>query len=225
MKAAIIPARGGSKRLPRKNILLLDGKPLLQHVIDQLHASQLFDCIIVSTEDEEIALVARSANAEVLIRDNQFATDRATVAQVCLDVLAHWPEIENFCCIYPTAVLVRPESLHSSWIQFEQHAETDYLMGVSAYVHPPMQALVINKSGFLEYLWPEYRGVQSQFFPETVVSNGTFYWARTAAFLRDKTFYGKRLQGFLVPETQVCDLNIPADFAHLKKRYYSLTDF
>lgn len=222
MNVAIVPARGGSKRLPRKNILPLAGQPLLARVVTVLHASGLFDRVLVSTEDQEIAAVASAAGADVLVRDGSLATDRATVAQVCLDVVSKYADIEQFCCLYPTAVLVRPETLQASFVQFQQSPMTDYLMGVSEYVHPPMQALVTNQAGFLEYLWPEYRGVQSQFFPATVVSNGTFYWARVAAFLRDKTFYGQRLQGFVVPESEVCDLNTPADFVQLQARFQAL---
>lgn len=209
---ALIPARGGSKRLPRKNVLDLAGKPMLAYVIETARASGLFDEIHVSTEDGAIADVAREFGATVIDRPQSIASDRSTVAQVCLHALEALPSVSVFCCIYATAVLLKPETLRASYVLMDAEPGADYVMGVSYYEHPPVQALKADDSGYLTYMWPEWKGVQSQFQPQLVVSNGTFYWARRQPFLTDQTFYGARLRGAVVPEDEVSDIDTEADF-------------
>ena len=209
---ALIPARGGSKRLPRKNVLDVAGKPMLAYVIETARASGLFDEIHVSTEDRDIAGVAREFGAAVIDRPQSIASDRATVAQVCLHALEALPSVSIFCCIYATAVLLKPETLRASYALMDAEPKADYVMGVSCYEHPPVQALKADDSGYLTYMWPEWKGVQSQFQPQLVVSNGTFYWARRQPFLTDQTFYGARLRGAVVPEDEVSDIDTEADF-------------
>ena len=96
-------------------------------------------------------------------------------------------------------------------------------MGVSQYEHPPVQALKADENGYLSYMWPEWRGIQSQFHPHLVVSNGSFYWARRQALLEEKTFYGCRLRGFNVPCAQVTDIDTQEDLMKIVSRF--ATDF
>ena len=90
-------------------------------------------------------------------------------------------------------------------------------MGVSRYIYPPVQALRENERGYLSYMWPEWKNIQSQFQPELLVSNGTFYWARRAALLQEKTFYGERMKGYIVPEEEVSDINNLSDLISIEK--------
>lgn len=214
---AIIPARGGSKRLPRKNILPWAGRPLVAHTIAIARAAGLFDAIIVSTEDEEIARIAHAAGASVLERPPALAGDTATVVQVCAHVLEH-REAGRFCCIYATAVLLRPETIARAHAALDAPPAANYVMGVSRYNYPPVQALRADADGFLSYMWPEFRGRQSQTYPELCVSNGTFTWARSAAFRADRIFYAAGLRGFAVPEDEVLDLDTPEDYRRLCER-------
>lgn len=214
---AIIPARGGSKRLPRKNILDLAGKPMLAYSIEVVQRSGVFDEVYVSTEDQQIADVARRYGAEVIQRPSSIAEDRSTVAQVCIHALEHLPSIEVFCCVYATAVLLKPESISSAKLLLDSPSAVDFVMGVSQYEHPPVQALVEGADGLLAYMWPEWKGVQSQFYPRLVVSNGTFYWARKDPMLREGTFYGERLRGFVVPPDEVSDIDDLKDFERVRK--------
>jgi len=214
---AVIPARGGSKRLPRKNILDLAGKPMLAYAIETAYASRLFDQVCVSTEDADIARVAREFGAEVIERPVDIAEDRSTVAQVCLHALEELPEVDLFCCIYATSVLLKPESIRSSRLLLDSPSVADFVMGVSEYEFPPVQALVRDAMGFLSHMWPKWRGVQSQFHPHLVVSNGTFYWARKDAMLRERTFYGRRLRGFVVSQDQVSDVNDLKDLERVRR--------
>lgn len=216
--AALIPARGGSKRLPRKNILGIGGMPMLAHPILTARASGLFEHIYVSTEDDEIAEIAQQYGAEVIERPPQIAEDRSTVVQVCLHALETHPDIELMCCIYATAVLLTPETLVGAHALLGGQPEADFVMGVSEYEHPPVQALKADDNGYLSYMWPEWRGKQSQFHPHLVVSNGTFYWARRSALLEEKTFYGRRLKGAIVPVEQVTDIDTPNDLMRIISR-------
>ena len=216
---AIIPARGGTKRLPRKNILPIDGVPMIAHPIRIARESLLFDEVIVSTEDPEIAEIASTYGAVISHRPQDLASDRSTIAQVCYDVLdCQSPEATMFCCLYATAVLVSVTTLRSSYGDFSGDPMVDYLMGVSNYEFPPVQALTTNDDGFLSYMWPEFVGVQSQYHPELVVSNGTFIWARTDAFKRERLFYGNRLRGHLVPKSEVSDIDTLEDYEALIHR-------
>lgn len=215
---AIIPARGGSKRLPRKNILPLGGKPLLARVIDCCQVSKLFSKVIVSTEDEEIAEIAKDAGAYVYARSLSLAEDRSTVVEVCEDVLIKG-EYDLFCCVYATAALLTPKTLERSFEFFKTSFNADVVMGVSSYNYSPVQALKVDSNESAELLLPHYLGVQSQFQPEFRVSNGTFYWGRKEAFLKEKTFYSKKLFVFDVPEKEVCDVDTQDDYERLLDDY------
>jgi pseudaminic acid cytidylyltransferase len=216
---ALIPARGGSKRLLRKNILAVGGVPLLAHPIMAARASGLFEHIYVSTEDAEIAEVAKQYGAEVIERPSHIAEDRSTVVQVCLHALETHPEIDLMCCIYATAVLLSPETLIAAHELLSATPEADFVMGVSEYEHPPVQALKADDNGYLSYMWPEWRSIQSQFHPRLVVSNGTFYWAHRHALLEEKTFYGRRLRGFVIPSDQVSDIDTQEDLTRITARF------
>ncbi len=213
-RVAIIPARGGSKRLPRKNVLPIQGKPMLTYPVQTAQKSKMFDRIIVSTEDEEIKQVALEAGAEVFQRPEELARDRARVVQVCkhvLDVLGGQNiHPEFFCCIYATAIFIIPEDIKNSFQLFNQEQSPDVVMGVSEFNLHPVQALE-DKEGFLHPKWPEYLGVQSQFHPRLVASNGTLYWARTSCFEQNPSFYCKKLSGYTIPKQRAIDLDTQED--------------
>lgn len=215
---AIIPARGGSKRLPRKNILPLGQKPLLQWVIEACMNSKVFDDVIVSSEDAEIQSLAEALGATLHYRKTEIAGDRSTVVEVCLSVLEDFQSSE-FCCVYATAALLTPLTLIKSGEVFSNSHEADALMGVSKFNHSPLQALSIGENGFAKMLFPDFMKVQSQFYPETRVSNGMFYWVRSKAFLEEKTFYCEKLKVYDVPENETCDLDTEDDYIALKKLF------
>ena len=214
---AIIPARGGSKRLPRKNILPLSGKPLIAHVIATAIGSNIFDKVIVSTEDREIADIARKYGAEIFQRDTTLAQDSSTVVEACLDVL----KIESgdlFCCLYATAALLSVKTIQDSYQRFITE-KTSVLMGVSEYNYSPIQALKIDDKGGATLLLKEFEKKQSQHYPKIRVSNGTFYWGRREDFIKEKTFYSEYLNVFDVPENEVCDVDTEEDYKKLIKKY------
>ena len=214
---AIIPARGNSKRLPRKNILPWKGTPLIGHTIKNAIASNIFSEVIVSSEDDEILSYAREYGAKTVRRRSTLSQDSSTVVEVCTDVINTYKSIDSFCCIYATAVKLRPITIANSFFDFSDTQKSDFLMGVSLYNYPPQQALVESNSGNLQLLNPSFKGIQSQKFQNCYVSNGTFYWSRAKSFLLEKSFYGIGLRPFLVPEDQVSDINTEEDYKNLIK--------
>lgn len=212
-RIAIIPARGGSKRLPRKNILQINGKPIIYYPISAALESNLFDEVIVSTEDKEIAEIAEQVGASISLRPESLAQDRSTVVEVCNELLSRkgYQYVESFCCIYATAIFLTADDLRESYAKLLEEPLIDYVMGVSAYNFHPVQAL-INRGGYLESMWPELNKLQSQTYPDLVVSNGTLYWAKTKEFINDKTFYGKNLVGYNLPEDHAVDIDTIDDY-------------
>ena len=215
---AIIPARGGSKRLPRKNILPVLGQPVLFYPVQAAIQSGMFDQVIVSTEDDEIKACAKNAGAIVMDRPSDLALDDVGVVQVCEHVLVGL-EMEGirpdlFCCIYATAVFITADDLVKSQQLLIDSPDTDMVMGVSKFNLHPVQALE-NKDGYLDYKWPEFKGQRSQHHPELTASNGTFYWARTEALLKENTFYAKRLKGYEIPWIRAVDMDTPEDYENV----------
>ena len=214
---AIIPARGNSKRLPRKNILPWKGIPLVAHCVKNALATNLFSEVVVSSEDDEILEISAKVGASPIKRQANLSKDSSTVAEVCMSVLQDYSNIKQFCCIYPTAVKLTSETIRDSFKTFEKTEDCDFLMGVSLYNYPPQQALIQNENGDLILLNPKFENVQSQFYNECFVSNGTIYWAKNEAFLKQKNFYGKKLHPFIISEEQVSDINTPEDYDILIK--------
>ncbi len=213
-RLAIIPARGGSKRLPRKNVLPFLGRPMIVHTIEAAAHSGCFGRIVVSTEDEEISGVARGAGAHVHARSSRLAGDEAAVVDVCLEVLdaeeregrAH----DTFVCLYATAPLRRAEDIAAvlSLID-DSHA---FALAATHYALPPHQALRVTAEGVLVPMWPELVGRRASQIGPLVVDNGSTYAARVADFRRVRSFYGPGLRGHVMPRERSVDIDEPADY-------------
>lgn len=222
---AIIPARGGSKRLPHKNILPLEGRPMIVHPIQTAIESGLFSNVYVSTEDIEIANIAKRHGAEIIQRPDSLADDISGVDDVLMHVLAtleaddKLPEM--FCCLYATAALLVVEDLIRSRELMELTPKADFVMGVSAYDIHPFKAMDTNEDSFLYPLWPKENMERSQTYPRYFASNGTLYWGRTTAFRENGSFYGSRLRGYEVPPSRAVDLDTEEDY--LRMRVYAKT--
>lgn len=166
-RVAIIPARGGSKRIPRKNIKLFQGQPMIAYPIRAALLSGLFDRVIVSTDDEEIASVARELGAEVpFMRPAALADDHAgTVAVIqhaLRELAATGDHPEYTCCLYATAPFVLPEKLREGFELLAARPDKDFAFTVSDYAAPVQRALRVNADGGVESLYPEYQQTRSQ---------------------------------------------------------------
>ncbi len=182
----IIPARGGSKRIPRKNIKDFLGKPMISYAIDTAIQSGLFEEIMVSTEDEEIAKTAMSFGASIpFLRSKNNADDFATTAQVIEEVIDVYSNsgkyFDHICCMYPCTPLVQPEYLIASYnILFEKNV--DSVIPVVAYDYPIQRALK-NEDGFIRFFNPEFALTRSQDLEKSFHDAGQFYWLKTKIFL------------------------------------------
>jgi len=223
---AIIPARGTSKRLPRKNILPILGRPMLSYPLTAAFNCNLFDKIVVSTEDEEIASIALGLNAEVIMRPPELNQYHATVIDVCLHSIDYMNKREfvydNFCCIYATALFVQPEDLIESYNILISPPKGDVVMGVSPFNAHPVLSLIEKKNGYLDRMWPEYLNKKPQAYPHLVASNGTIYWAKVSEFCKSKAFYCSKLKKYQMPKSRVVDIDTPDDYniAKIFAKYY-----
>lgn len=214
---AIIPARGGSKRVPRKNIADLNGRPLLSYAVATCLDAGLFDRVVVSTEDDEIAEIARGFGAEVDMRPETLAGDKVPATAVLQEFLERsypnstWPD--HFCLVYPIAAFLKPQDLQESALALQ---DNDGVLGVSRFAVHPYKAL-IEVDGCLKALWPELNAQQSQNYPETYASNGTFCWMRTNAFMDGLSFYPKRLHGHVLPDERAVDIDTMEDLERARR--------
>ena len=215
----IIPARGGSKRLPRKNILDVHGTTMIGRAVQLAESSGVFREILVSSDDDDILGEAQKHGALAIKRDSKLATDDASVVDVCLDILTN-ETIDEFCCLYATSVLLRPETLLASYNCFAKIKKTQgVLMGVSEYNYHPLKALRVDESGIATPLFPDFSKSKSQELPTCVVSNGSFYWAKRKGFLLSKTFYTNCLYTYILPNNEVSDVDTQADYDSLLSRF------
>lgn len=218
MSLCIIPARANSKRLPRKNTLPFMESTMLGKVIENCKNSGVFSKIVVSSEDDATLTIAQKSGATPYLRRETLSEDDATVDQVCCDVLSKI-DCQAFCCIYATSVLLSADTIASSENEFFRLGPEycSVLMGVSEYNYPPLQLLVPKPNGCWELLFSEHVSTRSQEFPETRVSNGTFYWAYKKVFLSEKSFYSQKLRVFDVGTDEVSDINTKCDYEQLLK--------
>ena len=213
---AIIPARGGSKRLPRKNIKPFMGKPMIAWPIESALESGAFSSVIVSSDDDEIGAVAQKYGARFVKRPPELATDEVHESLAYLHVLdvlkSEDAEPEFFCGLYATAVLVLPKDLKESFGVMESPVPADVVMGVSSYPIHPYKALLTNAEGYQEMMFPVECKWRSQLYPKVVASNGTFYWFRTSSFRVIPTYYPKRLCYYELPPERAVDMDTEEDF-------------
>jgi pseudaminic acid cytidylyltransferase len=211
---AIIPARGGSKRLPRKNVIDFLGRPIIAYTIEAAIQSALFARVVVSTEDDEIAAAAIRFGASVDRRRVDLATDAATVVEVSIDFLAREAaagrEWKIMTCLYPTAPLRNAQDIRAT-IDLLRPGDCEFAMAVTAYDHQPHQALQFAPDGRLTPMWPELVNRRASELPLLRAGNGSTYAVETAAFRRLRTFYGPGLRGHEMPRHRSVDIDTQED--------------
>jgi pseudaminic acid cytidylyltransferase len=218
MIIAVIPARGGSKRIPRKNIRLFAGKPMISYSIECARRSGLFERIIVSTDDDEIAAVAREFGAEVpFTRPSALADDHAGTT----DVVAHAVEwfggrgisVSDVCCIYATAPLIRSEDLVEGF-RLMQTGRWRFVFSATRYVAPVHRAFRRAGGGGLEMLFPENFTARSQDLPEVLHDAGQFYWGRPEAWLNREKVFDRGSTVVEIPAWRVQDIDTEEDWRY-----------
>lgn len=221
---AIITARGGSKRIPHKNIRTFCGKPILAYSIEAAKASGIFDEVMVSTDSEEIARIAVRYGAQVpFLRSENSSNDYATSSDVILEVLLQYRKIgaeyDWFCCLYPTAPFVTAEKLQRA-AQLLTHPGIDSVIPVVRFGFPPQRALVLRDS-MLQYQYPQYERTRSQDLEPIYHDAGQFYCCKTKAFLEQNTLITKMAAPLILSEEEVQDIDNFSDWTLAEIKYTS----
>lgn len=223
---AIIPARGGSKRIPRKNIKPFAGKPMIAHSITAAKASGVFDRIVVSTDDREISEVAVAWGAEVpFMRPAELANDFASTEDVLVhDLLALGAgkgQIQYACCLYATAPMVQPGDIKRGFeIIRTSNAATAFT--VTSFDYPIFRALRMNSKTRLEMVWPEHLNTRSQDLPEVMHDAGQFYWMNVKKFLTEKQLFSCDAAPISIPRWRVQDIDTEDDWIRAENMFRAL---
>jgi len=216
MKLAVIPARGGSKRIPRKNIREFCGKPIIAYSIEAALQSECFDRIIVSTDDEEIAAIARDFSAETpFVRPSELSDDMTGTIPVIKHAI-EWLgkntiSVELVCCIYATAPFTTPQDLRRGYDTLLS-SKSEYSFSTTSYSFPIQRALKLTSSGRVEMFEPQHLNVRSQDFEEAYHDAGQFYWGHSRAFLCNLPLFSDAAAPVMLPRHRVQDIDTIEDW-------------
>lgn len=216
MKLALIPARGGSKRIPRKNIRPFRGRPMISWSIAAAQAAGCFDRIFVSTDDKEIAAVAISLGAEVpFLRPDHLADDQATTQAVVLHAI-QWCEeqglpVEAVCCLYATAPFVQPDELAQAAKLLDHTPPESFVFAATSFPFPIQRAIRIHADGHSSMIHPEHFNTRSQDLEEAFHDAGQFYWARPLAWSSTRNLFNDG-RPLLLPRWRVQDIDTEEDW-------------
>ena len=219
---AIITARGGSKRIPRKNIKLFLGFPIIKYSIEAALKSGSFDEVMVSTDDDEIADIAKSFGAKVpffrsAATSNDFAMTAAVLEEVIMEYRRRGLDFRYLCCIYPTAPFITPEKLRSAMAMLVDH-DADCVLPVTRFSYPIQRALKIE-DGLAKMIWPENYNVRSQDLMPAYHDCGQFYCMRTEGLLIQKKLFAEKTLPFEIPESEAQDIDNEEDWNIAEIKY------
>lgn len=215
MIVAVITARGGSKRIPGKNVRMFAGRPMLAWPLLAAREAGIFDRIVVSTDSEDIARVAREWGAEVpFLRPPELSDDHTPTAPVlrhALDMLSHGGAKPEFaCCIYPTAPFLLPDSLRRGLDAVRGGAPA--AVSVTSFDFPILRGFRLRDDGSLTFNWPEYELTRSQDLPEFYHDAGQFYWVDVERFYTEQRLIMPGARPVILPRKRVQDLDTPEDW-------------
>ena len=220
MNIAIIPARGGSKRIPRKNIKAFCGQPMIAYAIKAAQASDLFEHVLVSTDDAEIQNIANSLGAETpFVRPAELANDfTATVPVIAHAIQAcealGW-QFSNVCCIYPGVPFIEVGDLKGALAQLSESC-ADYCFPVTEFPSAIQRALKLNSNGLMAPFYPEYELIRTQELEAAFYDAGQFYWGTKKAWLTNSRIHRSGM-GFEIPNWRAVDIDTPADWERAER--------
>jgi N-acylneuraminate cytidylyltransferase len=223
MRLCVIPARGGSKRIPRKNIKLFDGKPIIAYSIEAAIKSKCFDTIVVSTDDEEIAEVAHQYGAETpFVRPLSLSNDYVGTIPVVKHAIEWFMEkkknFEFVCCIYPTAPFISSDDIVTG-IELLSESNNNYVFSVTNYAFPIQRAIRILNSKQVEMFQPKNFNTRSQDLEEAYHDAGQFYWGRASAWKNEIPVFSKTSIPIILPRYRVQDIDTPEDWLYAELMY------
>ena len=216
MRLCIIPARGGSKRIPRKNIKEFCGQAMIGYSIEAAITSQCFDKVIVSTDDQEIAEVAKSFGAEVpFIRPDALANDHAATIPVVKHAIEWFDEQgqlpTDVCCLYATAPFIQSQTISKAFQQL-QESEADYCFSVTSFAFPIQRSIRITQDDKVNMFYPENFNVRSQDLEEAYHDAGQFYWGKAQAFKDELPIFSETASPYILPRYLVQDIDTMEDW-------------
>ena len=225
MKIAVIPARGGSKRIPMKNIKNFSGKPIIAWSIEVAIKSKLFDRVIVSTDNHEIASIAKQHGADVpFMRSKHLSDDytgtNAVVKDVIQNIHKNGEQVSYVCCIYATAPFVSSKYLIKAY-QDLINQNKSYAFSVTTYSFPVERSFVINQSNVIENLFPDMTLSRSQDLQEVYHDAGQFYWGLADAFLNDLPIFSRHSIPIILPRYLVQDIDTIEDWKQAELMFES----
>lgn len=225
---AVVPARGGSKRIPHKNIKDFCGKPIIAWSIEQAIKSECFDRIIVSTDDIEIARVAKRYGAEVpFIRPAELSDDHTgttpVIAHAIRWVMEYIEPVANVCCIYATAPFVRAADL-SYGLEILRATDADYALSVTDYAFPIQRAVRVTSDQRIEMFQPEHFNTRSQDLEHAWHDAGQFCWGRSPSWLEERPIFARGTSPVLVPRYRVQDIDTKEDWRQAELMFRLLSD-
>lgn len=228
MKIAVIPARGGSQRIPRKNIKEFCGKPMIAWSIEAAMNSGCFDRVVVSTDDAEIASVAQAFGAEIPFMRPAALSDHHTPTIPVVSHAIEWAQANGMapqavCCIYATAPMITATDLQES-LHVLQHNDCDYVFSATSYAFPIQRALLLNAQQRVEMFDPEHFGTRSQDLPHAYHDAGQFYWGTPEAWLTHTPIFSSRAMAHLLPRHRVQDIDTPEDWVRAELMCHAFTN-
>jgi pseudaminic acid cytidylyltransferase len=227
VKIAVIPARGGSKRIPRKNIRMFCGKPIIAYSIAAAEQTGLFDQVVVSTDDEEIASVAREFGASTpFIRPKEIADDFTGTNAVVKHAVAWFNsqsnDVTHACCLYATAPLVQARFITEGY-ETLAHSDAAFAFSVTSYAFPIQRAVRITPDRRVDAIYPEHRMTRSQDLEHAYHDAGQFYWGTARAFLEDMPLFARHSIGVILPRHLVQDIDTIEDWDQAELMYRAIT--
>jgi pseudaminic acid cytidylyltransferase len=226
MRLCVIPARGGSKRIPRKNIKEFYGQPMIGYSIKAALDSQCFDQVIVSTDDAEIAEVAKSFGAIVpFVRPDELANDDTATVPVIKHAIK-WFDDQNqlpseVCCLYATAPFVQADAIRKAYKKMMQE-QVDYCFTVTSFASPIQRAIKVTAENRIEMFYPENLETRSQDLEESYHDAGQFYWGKAESFRQQKPLFSKDSTPYILPRHLVQDVDTPEDWRRAELMYQVL---
>lgn len=216
----VIPAKGRSQRIPRKNMAILAGKPLLQYTLEAARDCGVLSVVMVSTDDPEIADFARSHGAEVpFIRDERLVSDNVSMADVVLDAVRWYEEhrgrrFDKLCMLLASSPLRSADDIAASKRLLDDNPQADSILSVTRCPYPPGWALHVSDDGTVRPTWPDLLAKKRQDLPDSCYENGAVFWARMTSFQRIRSQYGGVQLPYFMPPERGLDVDYPEELRY-----------
>ena len=228
MNICVIPARGGSKRIPRKNIKEFNGKPIIAYSIEAALESNCFDQVIVSTDDDEIAEISKTYGAKVpFIRPAELSNDYAGTIPVIKHTIewleGHNNAVDNVCCLYATAPFIQSQTISKAFQQLLE-SKADYCFSVTSFAFPIQRSLRITQDDKVGMFYPENFNVRSQDLEESYHDAGQFYWGKAQAFKDELPIFSEAASPYILPRYLVQDIDTTEDWIRAEAMYRVLQE-